>query len=117
MNTVAGSIIDLTVKVRGIEDVRKLQRLKELSLEAELTVSGQEEAARLVAELSKKYGAFGFAVETTGAKIAAVNDTVAHMDRVRLAVDASDLACGEMPHLLFQIPSSDIIMLEKKRFF
>ena len=39
LNTLAGSIIDLTVKVRGTEDIRKLQRLKELSLEAELTVS------------------------------------------------------------------------------
>ena len=91
LNTLACSIIDLTVKVRGTEDIRKLQRLKELSLEAELTVSGQEEAARLVAELRKKYGDLGLTVKTTGAKVAALNDTIAHLNQFRIAVDDRDL--------------------------
>ena len=87
----AGSIADLTFRVRGTEDIEKLQRLKQLSLEADLTVEGQQEAARLIAELTAKYGDLGLAVETTGAKVAAVNDAVAHMNRVRVAVDDRDL--------------------------
>ena len=103
LNTVAGSIADLTFKVRGAEDIRKLQRLKQLSLEADLTVVGQQEAARLIAELTAKYGDLGLAVETTGAKIAAVNDAVAHMTRVRMAVDDRDLEKFDRLKTLTQI--------------
>lgn len=108
LNTVAGSIADLIFKVRGIEDIRKLQRLKQLSLEAELTVDGQQEAARLIAELTAKYGDLGLAVETTGAKVAAVNDAVVHMNRVRVAVDDRDLEKFDRLKALTQIVRLDV---------
>ena len=108
LNTVAGSIADLTFKVRGTEDMEKLQRLKQLSLEADLTVDGQQEAARLITELTGKYGDLGLAVETTGAKVAAVNDAVAHMNRVRMAVDDRDLEKFNRLKALTQIVRLDV---------
>lgn len=108
LNIVAGSIADLTFRVRGTEDIEKLQRLKQLSLEADLTVEGQQEAARLIAELTAKYGDLGLAVETTGAKVAAVNDAVAHMNRVRVAVDDRDLEKFNRLKALTQIVRLDV---------
>ena len=56
LNTVAGAISDLSFKVRGSEDIEKLNRLKALSIQAKLDVQGQEEAERLISELEAKYG-------------------------------------------------------------
>lgn len=108
LNTVAGSISDLTFKVRGTEDIEKLQRLKQLSLEADLTVEGQQEAARLLEELTRRYGDLGLAVETTGAKVAAVNDALAHMNLVRVAVDDSDLEKFNRLKALTQVVKLDV---------
>lgn len=108
LNTVAGSISDLTFKVRGTEDIEKLQRLKQLSLEADLTVEGQQEAARLLEELTRKYGDLGLAVETTGARVAAVNDALAHMNRVRVAVDDGDLEKFNRLKALTQVVELDV---------
>ena len=108
LNTVAGSISDLTFKVRGTEDIEKLQRLKQLSLEADLTVEGQQEAARLLEELTRKYGDLGLAVETTGARVAAVNDALAHMNRVQVAVDDGDLEKFNRLKALTQVVRLDV---------
>lgn len=108
LNTVAGSIADLTLKVRGTEDIEKLQRLRKLSFESHLDVTGQEEAAQLLEELTRKYGDLGLAVETTGAKVAAVNETLAHMNRVRVAVDDSDLEKFNRLKALTQVVKLDV---------
>lgn len=108
LNTVAGSISDLTFKVRGTEDIEKLQRLKSLSLEANLTVEGQQEAARLLEELTRKYGDLGLAVEVTGAKVASVNDALAHLNRIRVAVDDGDLEKFDRLKALTQVVRLDV---------
>jgi|GEM_PF-1438732 len=108
LNTVAGSISDLTFKVRGTEDIEKLQRLKQLSLEADLTVEGQQEAARLLEELTRKYGDLGLAVEVTGAKVASVNDALAHLNRIRVMVDDGDLEKFERLKALTQVVRLDV---------
>ena len=108
LNTVAGSISDLTFTVRGMEDVQKLQRLRQLSMEADLTVEGQQEAARLLEELTRKYGDLGLAVETTGSKVASVNDAFAHLNRIRVAVDDGDLEKFERLKALTQVVRLDV---------
>lgn len=91
LNTVAGAISDLSFKVRGTEDIEKLNRLKALSLEANLDVRGQAEAETLIAELSDKYGDLGFSVDKAAGKIRVLNDVAARVENVQLKANADDL--------------------------
>lgn len=93
LNTVAGAISDLTFKVRGSEDIEKLNRLKAFSLEANLDVQGQEEAERLISELESKYGDLGMTVDKVSGKIAALNAESARIGALEISVkDNDDLA-------------------------
>ena len=82
LNTVAGSIADVSFKVHGAEDIQKLQRLKELSLETRLTAGGQDEASRIIDELRGKYGELGVAVDKASARIAAMNAESARLQAI-----------------------------------
>ena len=90
MNTAAGSLRDVELKVRGEEDLAKLQRLKTLSLEVDLDINGQAEAEQLVSELTAKYGDLGLEVQKTGARITAVNDAVSRLKAVELQVTGEE---------------------------
>ena len=92
LNTVAGAISDLSFKVRGSEDIEKLNRLKALSIQAKLDVQGQEEAERLISELEAKYGSLGMTVDKFSGKIAAMNAESARIGAMELSVkDSGDL--------------------------
>ena len=92
LNTVAGAISDLSFKVRGSEDIEKLNRLKALSIQAKLDVQGQEEAERLISELEAKYGSLGMTVDKVSGKIAAMNAESARIGAMELSVkDGGDL--------------------------
>lgn len=92
LNTVAGAISDLSFKVRGSEDIEKLNRLKALSIQAKLDVQGQEEAERLISELEAKYGSLGMTVDKVSGKIAAMNAESARIGAMELSVkDSGDL--------------------------
>lgn len=92
LNTVAGAISDLSFKVRGSEDIEKLNRLKALSIQAKLDVQGREEAERLISELEAKYGSLGMTVDKVSGKIAAMNAESARIGAMELSVkDSGDL--------------------------
>ena len=92
LNTVTGAISDLSFKVRGSEDIEKLNRLKALSIQAKLDVQGQEEAQRLISELEAKYGSLGITVDKVSGKIAAMNAESARIGALELSVkDDGDL--------------------------
>lgn len=92
LNTVAGAISDLSFKVRGSEDIEKLNRLKALSIQAKLDVQGQEEAERLISELEAKYGSLGMTVDKVSGKIAAMNAESARIGAMELSIkDDGDL--------------------------
>ena len=86
LTTVAGAISDLSFKVRGSEDIEKLNRLKALSIQAKLDVQGQEEAERLISELEAKYGSLGMTVDKVSGKIAAMNAESARIGAMELSV-------------------------------
>lgn len=90
MNTAAGSLRDVELKVRGEEDLAKLQRLKALSLEVDLDINGQAEAEQLVSELTAKYGDLGLEVQKAGARITAMNDAVSRLRAVELQVTGEE---------------------------
>lgn len=90
LNTVAGAISDITFKVRGTEDIQKLNRLKSLSVQANLDVQGQQEAERLVTELSDKYGDLGLAVDKSAGRIVALNAEAARLQTLEVSVKGEE---------------------------
>ncbi len=69
--------MELSVKDDGNLD--KLRKLKELSLEVTLDVDQQNDAERLIGELSEKYGDLGVAVDRTAGKIVRLNSVAANL--------------------------------------
>ncbi len=90
LNTVAGAISDITFKVRGTEDIQKLNRLKSLSVQANLDVQGQQDAERLVTELSDKYGDLGLAVDKSAGRIVALNAEAARLQTLEVSVKGEE---------------------------
>ena len=90
LNTVSGSLADIRFKVRGTEDISKLFRLQQLSYEAKLTISGQEEATRLIEELTAKYGALGLGIDVISGKITALNAESNRISAIALEFDGVD---------------------------
>ena len=92
LNTVAGKLQDVRFRIQDEIDLKKFDRLKNLSAEVTLTAEGHEEAQRLIAELSKKYGDLGITVDKTAVRIAALNKEAARIAAVELEVkDTADL--------------------------
>ena len=108
LNSVAGKLQDVRFRIQDEIDLKKFDRLKELSIQAELTTEGHEEAQRLVAELTKKYGDLGIAVESSRTKIAAVNALAAHMAQIRTVVDDSGLKKFARLKALTQVVKLDV---------
>lgn len=59
LNTAAGQLRDISIKVQGAEDLGKLDRLKELSQASSLDSGQQDLANQLISDLTAKYGQFG----------------------------------------------------------
>ena len=71
-------------------DLDKLRKLKALSLEVTLDVDQQNDAERLIGELSKKYGDLGVAVDRTAGKIVRLNSVAANLRELSLKVSGTE---------------------------
>lgn len=80
--------MELSVKDSG--DLDKLRKLKAFSLEVRLDVDQQNDAERLIGELSKKYGEFGVAVDRTAGKIVRLNSVAANLRELSLKVSGAE---------------------------
>ena len=80
--------MELSVKDDGNLD--KLRKLKELSLEVTLDVDQQNDAERLIGELSKKYGDLGVAVDRTAGKIVRLNSVAANLRELSIKVSGTE---------------------------
>ena len=80
--------LELSVKDDG--DLDKLRKLKALSLEITLDVDQQNDAERLIGELSKKYGDLGVAVDRTAGKIVRLNSVAANLRELSLKVSGTE---------------------------
>ena len=80
--------LELSVKDDG--DLDKLRKLKALSLEVTLDVDQQNDAERLIGELSKKYGDLGVAVDRTAGKIVRLNSVAANLRELSLKVSGTE---------------------------
>ena len=81
-------VMELSVKDNG--DLDKLRKLKALSLEVTLDVDQQNDAERLIGELSKKYGDLGVAVDRTAGKIVRLNSVAANLRELSLKVSGTE---------------------------
>ena len=80
--------LELSIKDDG--DLDKLRKLKALSLEVTLDVDQQNDAERLIGELSKKYGDLGVAVDRTAGKIVRLNSVAANLRELSLKVSGTE---------------------------
>ena len=80
--------MELSIKDDGNLD--KLRKLKELSLEVTLDVDQQNDAERLIGELSKKYGDLGVAVDRTAGKIVRLNSVAANLRELSIKVSGTE---------------------------
>lgn len=80
--------MELSIKDDG--DLDKLRKLKALSLEITLDVDQQNDAERLIGELSKKYGDLGVAVDRTAGKIVRLNSVAANLRELSLKVSGTE---------------------------
>lgn len=80
--------MELSIKDDG--DLDKLRKLKALSLEVILDVDQQNDAERLIGELSKKYGDLGVAVDRTAGKIVRLNSVAANLRELSLKVSGTE---------------------------
>ena len=80
--------LELSIKDNG--DLDKLRKLKALSLEVTLDVDQQNDAERLIGELSKKYGDLGVAVDRTAGKIVRLNSVAANLRELSLKVSGTE---------------------------
>ena len=80
--------MELSVKDDG--DLDKLRKLKALSLKVTLDVDQQNDAERLIGELSKKYGDLGVAVDRTAGKIVRLNSVAANLRELSLKVSGTE---------------------------
>ena len=98
--------MELSIKDDG--DLDKLRKLKELSLEVRLDVDQQNDAERLIGELSKKYGELGVAVDRTAGKIVRLNSVAANIRELSLKVSgAEDADKVSRLQTLSQMPKLD----------
>ena len=98
--------LELSIKDNG--DLDKLRKLKALSLEVTLDVDQQNDAERLIGELSKKYGDLGVAVDRTAGKIVRLNSVAANLRELSLKVSGTEDAdkVGRL-QTLSQMPKLD----------
>lgn len=80
--------MELSIKDDG--DLDKLRKLKALSLKVTLDVDQQNDAERLIGELSKKYGDLGVAVDRTAGKIVRLNSVAANLQELSLKISGTE---------------------------
>ena len=90
LGAAASRIGAMELSIKDNSDLDKLRKLKALSLEVTLDVDQQNDAERLIGELSKKYGDLGVAVDRTAGKIARLNTVAANLRELSLKVSGTE---------------------------
>lgn len=90
LGAVASRIGTMELSIKDDGDLDKLRKLKALSLEITLDVDQQNDAERLIGELSKKYGDLGVAVDRTAGKIVRLNSVAANLRELSLKVSGTE---------------------------
>ena len=90
LGTAASRIGAMELSVKDSGDLDKLRELKALSLEVTLDVDQQNDAERLIGELSKKYGDLGVAVDRTAGKIVKLNSVAASLRDISIKVSGTE---------------------------
>ena len=108
LGTAASRIGAMELSIKDNSDLDKLRKLKALSLEVTLDVDQQNDAERLIGELSKKYGDLGVAVDRTAGKIVRLNSVAANIRELSLKVSGTEDAdkVGRL-QTLSQMPKLD----------
>ena len=108
LGTAASRIGAMELSIKDNSDLDKLRKLKALSLEVTLDVDQQNDAERLIGELSKKYGELGVAVDRTAGKIVRLNSVAANIRELSLKVSgAEDADKVSRLQTLSQMPKLD----------
>lgn len=90
LGTAASRIGAMELSIKDNSDLDKLRKLKALSLKVTLDVDQQNDAERLIGELSKKYGDLGVAVDRTAGKIVRLNSVAANLRELSLKVSGTE---------------------------
>ena len=90
LGAAASRIGSMELSVEDNGDLDKLRKLKALSLEVTLDVDQQNDAERLIGELSKKYGDLGVAVDRTAGKIVRLNSVAANLRELSIKVSGTE---------------------------
>ena len=90
LGTAASRIGAMELSIKDNSDLDKLRKLKALSLEVTLDVDQQNDAERLIGELSKEYGDLGVAVDRTAGKIVRLNSVAANLRELSLKVSGTE---------------------------
>lgn len=90
LGTAASRIGAMELSIKDNSDLDKLRKLKVLSLEVTLDVDQQNDAERLIGELSKEYGDLGVAVDRTAGKIVRLNSVAANLRELSLKVSGTE---------------------------
>ena len=90
LGAAASRIGALELSIKDDSDLDKLLKLKALSLEVTLNVDQQNDAERLIGELSKKYGDLGVAVDRIAGKIVRLNSVAANLRELSLKVSGTE---------------------------
>ena len=90
LGAAASRIGAMELSIKDNSDLDKLRKLKALSLEVTLDVDQQNDAERLIGELSKKYGDLGVAVDRTAGKIVRLNSVAANLRELSLKVSGTE---------------------------
>ena len=108
LGTAASRIGVMELSIKDNSNLDKLRKLKALSLEVRLDVDQQNDAERLIGELSKKYGELGVAVDRTAGKIVRLNSVAANIRELSLKVSgAEDADKVSRLQTLSQMPKLD----------
>ena len=90
LGAAASRIGSMELSVEDNGDLDKLRKLKALSLKVTLDVDQQNDAERLIGELSKKYGDLGVAVDRTAGKIVRLNSVAANLRELSLKISGTE---------------------------
>lgn len=90
LGAAASRIGAMELSIKDNSDLDKLRKLKVLSLEVTLDVDQQNDAERLIGELSKEYGDLGVAVDRTAGKIVRLNSVAANLRELSLKVSGTE---------------------------
>lgn len=90
LGTAASRIGAMELSIKDNSDLDKLRKLKALSLKVTLDVDQQNDAERLIGELSKEYGDLGVAVDRTAGKIVRLNSVAANLRELSLKVSGTE---------------------------